>query len=360
MSTSKEFAKITPNYGPYRSPSLLQSMVSTGVSPSAGAAAVNNQSVPHFQCFASPQKAGAAPLGSSRIREEDWKKFRMSILAPAASTVFLSPPGATAARTAKEQKAKKSEESNYDSNSSESDYEETEKKPVGLSTFCPETLANGSTNAPANTVPANSAFMIVGPSIPFPIHRVIPAIGNNFANERAGSMLVIPNQKTLKKSCRRVSSFLDQGATFLTPVVTGSTQLASIEECKAVKPASTFGRPKINSKDLDKKMPSEKPAQIPGATSARFKNDRTVLKAVYGKQKPLIGTGPKRLMVKKMLIKKATAELPSQALKPPSTPPRRRSEFFNVVPEAPHKVLADDSRDSDVSMERAQGTGIGW
>ena len=333
-------SKLTPSYVVYRSPSYLRSMGSTASQSPAPNGLPCGLPVPHFPRCNPPAKttylevqANPYPQTISPIKEKDWRKFRTNILGN-------NEPA--------EKKANNShgDDSNYDSNSSESDYEPENKKPTP-STFRPHAVIAESQKtlaiplSPAPTKP----HLVPGTSAVKPRIGLVPVV-----DFRSGSVLVL-NQRGVKKALRRVSSFMEQDDLKFELKLTRieEEKLRDDSEQKREDARKKWGehmfgatQAEVREKVKVRLPPKEEKKRYSMLDS--IKNDRAVLWSVYGK--PTSTNKGKEIVVRKMLIKKSNNS--GFVKKPPTTPPRRKSDMFSI-PEAPHKALLDES---DMSVEK--------
>ena len=310
MNFTKQCQKVSPSYALYRSPSLLQSLASTGTSPPMNG--ISPCIIPHFQsCAPSPAQKLTAAQATSPIKEEDWKKFRSDILSG-----VDHPPVIEKANDGSPANDERSPVHGYDRFKHRSN------------TYCP-VLTLSLASASGGTVPP------APPTLSVP--SVLPVGQNN--NTKVESTFA-PGQKGLRKVQRKVSSFLEQdGTPDCSPSAAIRAQMAAIEEAKGINikgPVRVYGKP--SSQAVDKKNKEN---------FGKVKNDRTAIMKVYGTKKISVYT-PKNFTLRRAETKKEG--VPKKA---PSTPPRKKSEL-SVIPEAPHKVLCDES--TDIVMEESTWT----
>ncbi len=282
-----------------------------------------------------------APVRFSPLQESDWQRFHDMVMPPDSGS--------------KSKDATKGDEnSNYDSNSEDDDYEPENKRVHHHADISPP-------HVKPVALPVSSG---AGTVFPPPLLNAAPA-------GRSGSlMLAIPNPQAVKKSSRRVSSFLDQdnllkfGPGIVSPMPTiAQDPEESPTERSGKAPASLPQKLNMELKPVaggQKAKPKIKRNSVaPGpinAVRARrgiVVNDSARLLSVYGQQS--------QERVRNLIIRRAVPQGPRRPVRgsilpppPPQlshTPPRRKSAM--VVPNAPRRGMLEDedSRITDSSTE---------
>ena len=281
MSYLKRKEKATPNQAKYKSP--IQSILTAGTTPRTNNIIFAELKIPNFQASGLSPNDGRSidvlsaikPIAQTTtpIKEADWTAFKNTLLK---ATPF-----------------QQKDESNYDSNSSESDYDPEDCKQI----------------------PISSSFKFKG------IRKINPMISPGIVPQRmvdptgrTGSLL-IPSQMCLKKKSRRVSSFLDQNDTTVASAAL-MIGLTAIQEA--------------NKKEETKKV---------------------IKKGTIGYAKPAMNMTDVVSIKKDLIPKKGKPKLNqrgSMFVRLPKTPTRRNTV---VVPMAPLKECVMDESD-DSSLER--------
>lgn len=285
MNDPKKKAQATPKFAAYRPSSNAQFLLTAGTSPKNNSA-LSEIVVPCFQVsnIFQPHKgptidilSALKPLSqiTTPIREEDWTAFRQSVMNANRGSM-----GCAQFQRAGDNGVK-------------------EESKANLSPFCskaPDVQKSAINATPAAVTQAKTNFVT--------------------GNARTISLL-IPSQKCLKKSSRRVSSFLDQDDA----TVASAALIAGLE---AIEEAKKKEEAKIRAREKNK-------------LAGRLNSGK-------------ISTTQKNTTEKKMLPKKTVAKCKpgkTEIKEVPTTPPRTTTF---AIPMSPHKEI-QKSPDSESPME---------